>query len=82
MAAVSVFVVSSPLKVILVVFQTAAGLGFSQDPSPRNHMFRILHLEVLVLFSHIHCYQHACCAHEEVIWSWFPKTLLLSVGLP
>lgn len=37
MAAVSVFV-SSPLKVFLDMFQTAAGLGFSQEPSPRNHM--------------------------------------------
>lgn len=38
MAAESVFVVSSPLKVFLDVFQTAAGLGFSQKPSPRNHV--------------------------------------------
>lgn len=76
MAAVSVFVVSSPLKVCLDVFQTAAGLGFSQEPSPRNHMCSGFYIWKSWCCFPTHYCQHACCAHEEMIWSWFPKTFL------
>lgn len=76
MAAVSVFV-SSPLKVFLHVIQTAAGLGFSQEPSPRNHVcsgFYTSPGSPGAVFPHT--LLSACCAHKEVIWSWFPKTFL------
>lgn len=43
--------------------------------SQKPHAFRILHLEVLVLFSPIQCCQHGWCACEEVTQSLFPKLL-------